>query len=107
MKIGDPDQVDANKAFEWYQKCVDKGEEQACGSCLFYLAFKYRKSPKMLDLMTRAAKKGLPEAQYKLAVWYDKGNSHLGIVRNLPLAVDYYRQAAANGSAKAKKVWPS
>jgi len=101
---GPRDRLDNKKANKWYQKCVEEGD--ACRSCLCNWSFSFRANnpAKAIELITRAAAKGNVNAQFELAGWYDKGNPAMNIPRKLLLAVEYYKQAAANGHKEAQEI---
>src|SRR5689334_9494340 len=83
-----PSQQTAPKVQQKVQQSVDQ----------LVTAVARRDKPALQELITRA-KQGDVKAQFNLGWLYDAGS---GVPKDLKQAVDWYRQAAAQGSAEAQ-----
>ena len=86
-------------AYTYYAKSASKGYQPAKSKmgCYYYERGRYKEA---VDLLTSAAKYGIPEAQYTLGLMYDKG---LGVERDTKEAQKWYKKAAASGHREAKE----
>ena len=104
---GDGVQKDSLKAIEWYSKAAEQNEPYALfaianimekeDSVAGYSKRELRARP-TIEYLTKAAKNGHAEAQYKLACCYDNGKY---VKKSRKKAFNWHLHAASNGHPKA------
>ena len=100
-------QQDSLKAIEWYSKAAEQNEPYALfaianimekeDSAAGYSKRELRARP-TIEYLTKAAKNGHAEAQYKLACCYDNGKY---VKKSRKKAFNWHLHAASNGHPKA------
>ncbi|MBK6982960.1 MAG: sel1 repeat family protein [Betaproteobacteria bacterium] len=100
--VGDGVQEDRREAMKWFRLAADKGEprhQMRLGAILCIEPPPIGNFSEGFDLVLRAARRGLPEAQYFAAAELATGES---VERNLAFAAEWYRKAAEGGLAEAQ-----
>lgn len=102
-ELGEIVHQDANLLIHYYTKAALGGHpESMLAMCAWYLVgadpFLPKDEQEAFEWALRAAKSGLPKAQYAVATFYDKG---IGCLANTAEAQTWYKAAAENGEEKA------
>ena len=95
-------QQDYAKAFEWYSKSAEQGNEQAQNRLGFYYAHGKgvkKNFVKAAEWYEKAALQGSADAQWRLGKCFDEGN---GVAQDKAKAAEWYRKAAEQGDVAAK-----
>ncbi len=94
--LGHGVQEDSKTAQEWAQKAVDNSDHAA--DAVWVLGICYERNDILnmaFECYEESANLGYPEAQYKLAVYYQQGLG--GVKANQKVAEKWYKTAIANG----------
>ncbi|MBQ4385727.1 MAG: sel1 repeat family protein [Kiritimatiellae bacterium] len=75
---------DADAQYQLYFDCRDRGENVEC-----------------IKWLRKAARNGLPDAEYEMGFVYEDGNL---VRRSFRKAVEWYRKAAEQGHATAERI---
>jgi eukaryotic-like serine/threonine-protein kinase len=100
---GDGLAVDDNQAVDWYRKAAEQGfakAEKNLGDMYFFgRGVGHQDYGTAITWYKKAATQNFAEAQFRLGFMYEKG---LGTPQSDQQAVDFYKEAASNGSVDAQ-----
>lgn len=97
-ELGRGTETNLNKAIEWYERAIAKGQNNArahLGVMYFEGNGVKQDLKRAVDLLVPAAEKGNPTAEYYLGHMYETGE---GMHRNLNQAIAWYKKATTSGN---------